>query len=144
VQCRPLAVDVSVLPPARSWYGEELLIAACSRARIRRGCLSLECPQLPCVPQLHLHCRKARPSYAAEAGKELRSIAWGGAGVRSVATVDVLLIIFCCHGEGGATRRFTRKMPLPVFPHLKQPSPGLKCYHPCGGNGFLYFVTAVG
>jgi hypothetical protein len=35
-QCHPLAVDVSVLPPARSRYGEELLFAARSRARPRR------------------------------------------------------------------------------------------------------------
>jgi hypothetical protein len=50
VQCHPLAVDVSVLPPARSGYGEELLVAARSRARPRRMFKPRADSASPCSP----------------------------------------------------------------------------------------------
>jgi hypothetical protein len=39
--------------------------------------------------------------------------------------------------EGGARRRLARKMFLPVFSYLEQPSQGYQHYHPGGGSGFF-------
>jgi hypothetical protein len=67
---RPLAVDVLVIPPAGSGYGEELPAAV----RIRRNCPGLERVRLLRVLQLQLALLEGSSSEAAKAGKELLAI----------------------------------------------------------------------
>jgi hypothetical protein len=118
-RCRLPAEDVLVLPPARSGYGEELLVPS------------------PCGACLRELPGKKSSSLSLETAREF---SWWRRQVDYSPASHAKLPLRKRVQEEGLRGRCSFQSSRTC----NSPPQGFQRYHPCGGNRFLYFVAVMG
>jgi hypothetical protein len=146
-KCWLPAEDVSLFPSAGSWNGEELLVSSYCGAypqelpRPRVGSDSL-CASAPVrfmrrpVLRKQLETGKSSlPSF-----KMAREFGWQRRQMDGSSSSPAKLSFRKGVQEEGLRGRCSSQSSRTC----RSPPQGFQRYHPCGGNGFLYFVIAMG